>query len=267
MKEILFEYKKKIIHHSLSEVLSPIPHIHREVEIIYVENGSATAFSNEKFDHIDTGDLFISFPNQVHYYKYSKTGKYHLLYFSPDIIFGFKHIFFEQYPTHSTIKVKDTEQILNLFRNLSNDYGKYTETAHIGIVNEIIAIIMNYFQLSPRINSEDATLSQITKFCEENYAEDVTLTNLSEKLNLNKFYISHLLNQKLGLGFSYYINTLRIKAACELLSDTDEKISYISEEVGFGSIRSFNRAFTEIMNTTPLKYRNITSKIQVRTSG
>ena len=41
-----------------------------------------------------------------------------------------------------------------------------------------------------------------------------------------------------------------------MLEDTETKISDISEDVGFGSIRSFNRAFKDTMNTTPLEYRS-----------
>ena len=38
------------------------------------------------------------------------------------------------------------------------------------------------------------------------------------------------------------------------LNNSENKISDISEDVGFGSIRSFNRAFKSIMDMTPLEY-------------
>ena len=41
-----------------------------------------------------------------------------------------------------------------------------------------------------------------------------------------------------------------------MLKDTETKISDISEDVGFGSIRSFNSAFKDTMNITPLEYRS-----------
>ena len=49
---------------------------------------------------------------------------------------------------------------------------------------------------------------------------------------------------------------LRVNKACSLLDETDKKVIDISEEVGFGSLRSLNRSFLEIMGTTPIKYRN-----------
>ena len=66
------------------------------------------------------------------------------------------------------------------------------------------------------------------------------------------------MNDQLGMSFNNCINTFRIHKSCDLLSETDKKISEISEEVGFGSIRTFNRAFMEIMNLTPLEYRTQT---------
>ena len=49
---------------------------------------------------------------------------------------------------------------------------------------------------------------------------------------------------------------LRVNKACRLLDETDKNIVTISEEVGFGSLRTLNRSFLEIIGTTPVKYRN-----------
>ena len=74
---------------------------------------------------------------------------------------------------------------------------------------------------------------------------------------MSKYHISHLFNNKLGISFNTYINTLRINTACDLLEETDKKTTDISEEIGFGSIRSFNRAFLQIMDMSPLQYRKL----------
>jgi AraC-like DNA-binding protein len=96
----------------------------------------------------------------------------------------------------------------------------------------------------------------VLDYCTKNFSNDLTLDILAEDLHVSKFHISHLLNQKLGISFSTYLNNIRVHRACFLLNNSDNKISDISEEVGFGSIRSFNRAFKSVMNMTPLEYRN-----------
>ena len=87
------------------------------------------------------------------------------------------------------------------------------------------------------------------------FVASLTLGEVAEQVHLSKYYISRLFNQKLKLSFSDYLNMLRVRRATRLLENTDKKIADISEDVGFGSIRSFNRAFLGIMKMTPIAFR------------
>ena len=135
-------------------------------------------------------------------------------------------------------------------------HGKYKNTIISGILNQSIGLILPEIKLNPRIKTDNSTLQAVLAFCAEHFYEDITLDSVSESLHLSKYHISHLLNQKLGISFNSYINMLRIDKACDLLEETDKKTADISEDVGFGSIRTFNRAFLQISGITPLKYRN-----------
>ena len=106
-------------------------------------------------------------------------------------------------------------------------------------------------------NNSNPAIANILEYCSKNFSNDLDLNKISKELHLSKYYISHLLNKHLNLNFNDYINRLRIKEACELLIMTNNKIADISEEVGFGTIRSFNRAFKSIMNITPGDYRKL----------
>ena len=64
------------------------------------------------------------------------------------------------------------------------------------------------------------------------------------------------MNQKLGMGFNDYINSIRIGNACRLLTESNAPISEISEEVGFNTVRTFNRAFVKHIGSSPREYRN-----------
>ena len=95
----------------------------------------------------------------------------------------------------------------------------------------------------------------VIDFCTHHFKSDLTLDSLAESLHLSKYYISRLINERLKQNFNDYINTLRITEACRLLRETDAKIADVSEDVGFGTIRSFNRAFKRIMSVSPAEYR------------
>lgn len=262
MKNVTLETRENALDYICGNTLTPHPHFHREIELIYIEKGSARFFADSHFYKLEQGDFFIAFPNQVHYYDTLELGTYHILIFSSDIIYGLKRIFFNQQPKHNDIHPDNEKNIAKLLKLIRNAVGKYAETFRIGVLNQIMADLLDNFELIPRIKTENTTLNDILNFCEQHFSEDISLELAAKKLHLNKYYISHLINKQLGISFSSYINTLRIHSACELLNNTNNKISDIAGDVGFGSIRSFNRSFSDIMNTTPITYRKI-SKTKV----
>lgn len=257
MNDILLEIKTEAVTAFISRELGPVPHLHRELELIYVERGSVRAFADKKCYELESGDVFLSFPNQVHYYENSIKGKYYIVIFSPDTIFGVQNTLSDNVLRSAVIKNRGNEAVSRLIKKIPiNSKESLDQTLGAGILNQIMAMVLKNCELKPRIKSDNGTLQNILDYCEHNFESDLTLEKIAEILHLNKYHISHLLNQKLGVSFSTYINALRINKACDLLHTTDKKTSDISEEVGFGSIRSFNRAFMNIMNTTPLKYRS-----------
>lgn len=237
-----------------ANLLLPTPHTHNDIELIYVEKGKTRAFFDRKPFEVSSGDLFVSFPNQVHYYEGSTPGKYHLVIFSPEILYGIKNELSSNIPLNNVIHLPKDSPIPSLITQLINE-GEYFATEHAGIINLIMATVLRQIEFKPRIKTHNDTLQNIIDYCEKSFTEDIQLENLAEELHLNKYHISHLLNQKMGIGFNAYINALRIDKACDYLKETDKKTADISSEVGFGSIRTFNRVFVDTMGITPIQYR------------
>ena len=256
-KNFVYEYKSEPYHIGRSFSLYPIPHLHKNVEIVYVVSGNCTAYVENNTTHLKQGDLFITFPNQIHYYESSPESEFIVLIFNTDIIFGLNDVLFENYPEYNAISLTDDDHLKNLFLSTMNSYGAYEKTIKVGIINQAFAEALPRFELRPRTKTENITLQSILSFCEEHYTDStISLTEMSNNLHLNKFHISHLLNEKLNISFNSYVNMLRVNKACRLLDETDKNIVTISEEVGFGSLRTLNRSFLEIIGTTPVKYRN-----------
>ena len=98
-------------------------------------------------------------------------------------------------------------------------------------------------------------IGSIMNYCSENYDKPLSLGVLAHDLHLNKYYISHIMSNKLNIGFNDYINSLRVSAACKMLVNTDKTVTEISEAVGFNTLRTFNRAFSKHLSCTPSQYR------------
>lgn len=252
---VVYENRIKHVEVWAEDFLKPIPHLHKELELIYVVKGESHLFIDNKKMTISDGDLLICFPNQIHCYESSVHGQYFLFTINPDFCIGIKDLLSDNIPVNNILKLKKDDEIIQTLFSAVTYFGQYKETYHAGCINSALAMILQNISITPRIKSNSATLQSIIKYCTSNFLSDVTLDDMARELHLSKYHISHLLNNKLGISFSGYINILRINNACELLRKTDKSIASISEEVGFGSIRTFNRVFMQIMNSTPYDYR------------
>lgn len=258
--KIAYEKRTETIEVFETPMLSDLPHIHNEIEIIYVEKGKAVAYADRNCIEIKTNNIFIAFPNQVHYYKNCSHGKYCVLIISPELIYGQKNILCNNVPE---INIMSNENNLGeLIINACKSYKEKRVTESVGYLNLLMGRIINRLTLLPSIQTDNSTLRSILEYCSEHFTENLCLDNLAHDLHLSKYYISRLLNNKLNLGFNDYINMLRVRLACEMLLESNKKIADISEDVGFGTIRSMNRSFKQIMNMTPFEYKNLNSSVK-----
>ncbi len=94
---------------------------------------------------------------------------------------------------------------------------------------------------------------------------ELTLQKFSHKLNVNKNYISQVINQEFGYGFNEYINQFRIEHAKELFANPkyeDMKLFGIALESGFNNKTSFNRVFKKQTGKNPSEYRKSLSSMK-----
>lgn len=89
----------------------------------------------------------------------------------------------------------------------------------------------------------------------EEHIKDASLENAAERVNLSAGYLSKLLKEKSGVGFSEYLLKIRMKKACEMLKDIRYKSYEIAYYVGYDNPKNFSRAFKAYYNISPTDYR------------
>jgi AraC-like DNA-binding protein len=83
---------------------------------------------------------------------------------------------------------------------------------------------------------------------------ELSLPDLSKKLNTNVSLLSNIINKGFGLNFNDLINKYRVEAMIKLLQNGEHKkqtLLSIAYECGFNSKTTFNRAFKKQTNLTP----------------
>lgn len=83
------------------------------------------------------------------------------------------------------------------------------------------------------------------------YMQDFTVKMLADLCHLSETHFRRIFHSTTGTSPLEFINNTRIYHACILLKTTEESILYISEQVGFNSVSTFNRCFSKSMGTSP----------------
>ena len=93
------------------------------------------------------------------------------------------------------------------------------------------------------------------KFIEDNYAEPLTLDDISKFSNISKHHLSREFKKYVGDGFKQHVSKLRIQHSLSDLTTTDMVLIDIAVKHGFNDSRSYINAFKELFGITPSKYR------------
>lgn len=94
---------------------------------------------------------------------------------------------------------------------------------------------------------------------EKNYLNaNLTLEAVADSLEINKSYLSRIINSELNRSFSDYVNELRVEEAKDYLNNP-EFVNYtliaIGMEAGFNSKSTFNSTFKKFTGLTPSEYK------------
>lgn len=92
-------------------------------------------------------------------------------------------------------------------------------------------------------------------YIREHYTENLSLSQVAEKLGVSNGYLSTLLNQNMGCGFVDYLNQIRIDWACCYLRQSYLKNYEIAYKVGFQDEKYFSKVFKKVIGMTPKEYR------------
>ncbi|MBQ9085973.1 MAG: AraC family transcriptional regulator [Clostridia bacterium] len=242
-----------------SKTLGYRSHLHASIELAVVFEGHTRVTVDSKEYDVRAGDAFVVFPNQIHYFETVERERYILLKFNPDVLPEFLSQFTGCLPLSNIIPGAANDPILSqMIRLLSDTYysrESFREEILRGYLLAFFGKLLQKIQLQDIQSRDYNVLGMIMNYCLSHYDKDLSLGLLEKELHISKYYISHVMSSKLRIGFNDYINSLRISTACKLLSQTDKSVTEISEQVGFNTLRTFNRAFLKDMEMTPSAYR------------
>ncbi|GAA0137677.1 response regulator transcription factor [Paenibacillus sp. YSY-4.3] len=128
-------------------------------------------------------------------------------------------------------------------------------------IEELEAIMQQFLQdlrsiLPGADQQQSQILQQIYAYVHDNYANEISLSEMADSLHLNYSYLSSYFKQRTRENLTSYINRVRTDKAKELLLDHRLSVSEISRLTGFSDHNYFSKVFKKMTGMTPVEYRN-----------
>lgn len=118
---------------------------------------------------------------------------------------------------------------------------------------------LNYTNKETRADAEQGRITCIVSramdYISDHYMEPIRVEQLAKYSHLSETHFRRVFTEYMHMGPLEYINTVRIRTACEHLKKTEEPVADIAHKCGFTTNSTFNRNFKQMMGVTPVEWR------------
>ena len=135
------------------------------------------------------------------------------------------------------------------------------ELRNWALIYELMDVMYQHFRVedsevrNQRAHRYTARMTDINRIINECYQENLTLSELAERVHLSSPYLSKFFEKQFGVTFLNYLTRVRLNHAVEELLKTDDTIETVSANAGFPNSHAFVQAFKREYGALPSIYR------------
>lgn len=251
-------------------------HIHREIEMIYIEKGAMHVHVMDEHLRASAGDLLIFNPYTAHFG------------YVDDALPTVAYTFFRFDAGRFSLSVGDeaedmaaawgaskvlvrshiaacpeTERIGALMGELVRLYHDPSDGAAYEAASGIYSILSilqrgGFLKKPQTARNPGHFLKEAARFLEENYAKEITPELIYSRFPYSRSYFCRLWKRNFGITFSTSLSEYRIHTAIAAYINNPEcalSIGEIAGRVGFTDYCQFSTIFRKIIGCSPRKYR------------
>lgn len=242
-------------------------HYHHAYEIYYVLDGEREYFIGDKFFKVSSGDL-VWVPKDMLHRTDGKGATRFLLYFKEDFLGEYLseaaiERLADSQPFAFRADDEHADELRSIFLVLLEEYEKeknpdesYDPFLVARYLSELLFFIRTHEnRYAKKASKAEDRMHHIVKYINENYPYELTIQEIADKFGITKNHFCHMFASSMGVTFITYLNTVRIKAACDMMKKDDDNILEISSKCGFCSQHYFYRVFKREKGMSPSSYR------------
>lgn len=218
--------------------------------LFLVVSGSGTLCLNGKEFAVKTGSLFFSFPQYFHRIKASEDFVYVYISFMGDAVAQLLE----------ELGVSGERPVFDGYERLIDfwvDAVRLVEPANANLLTEgvlqyTLAMLMSGNNRCRSVGKGEERFAQILEQINVCYTDpEFSLGILAEAVSYSPKYLSRVFKNKMGIGFTKYLNNLRVQQACRLMEEGNASITKVAAQCGFADPMYFSKVFKHYTGFSP----------------
>lgn len=246
--------------------LSTLHHLHASYEILIPYAGAVLVNIDNEEHTVHPGEILVLFPGIPHSYVQNENAEGMLILFTEKMLADSEDEWAEMRPANPIVRLDsinwDVSYCLDRMANLSAS-GEINESLAQAYLSLMFVWLLPELKLSRNAEAISTDLLyRAMQYMTQNMAMPLSLRGTAHALGVNTYYLSHMLNERLHMGFRSYLNALRIDRARRYLRVSNRPIEEIAASCGFTNLRTFDRVFAERCGCTPRDFRKAAAALR-----
>ncbi|MCB8878302.1 AraC family transcriptional regulator [Acidisoma silvae] len=251
-------------------------HFHPEYEIHLVTATSGRSFVGDHVGLFEPGNLILTGPNLPHNWisdvpaGSSVPERGLIVQFGEDFVRRCCDNFPEMSCVEGLLKdaafgvqfsAEDAKAAEPLLRDMLTTHGVRRLALFFALLDVLNRSTAKRILSSQAYRSDPATymaqpLNHVLDYIASNFATELHETEMAALSGYSLAAFSRAFRRHAGVSFVYYVNSMRIKRACDMLIADKTRIADICFLVGFANLSNFNRQFLAHKGMAPRAFRN-----------
>ena len=262
----LYQIGKKVCD---SDTFSP-PHMHLHWhELTIARSGKGIVTTNGISENIESGDIYLSFPYDMHSVRSSEDDELTYSFFS----FYFTDEKYKSLFDNLVLRYDSTKS--RIFRNslipdlvdlliMEISEGNPSQNRLVALTLEQLILLIPKFCVSSDVfsvrsnpKSNEQLTFMIMRYLSLNLLSIRNLSQITDYFNYNYSYLSKVFKKTTGKSLTDYYLSLKMERAKTLIRDERFSVSKTAEILNYSSIYTFSKAFKEFYGVSPTEFKKL----------
>ncbi|WP_338552257.1 AraC family transcriptional regulator [Paenibacillus sp. KS-LC4] len=247
-------------------------HYHKQLELIYIINGSLKIDIEDDSLDLESGDIVVLGSSQLH--RDRNVGKldYIVLQFNLEDFFDNSTIPYIRYFSETenplsranyifrenqAIRQQASQAITELLHEATRKETGYEIAVSIQIKQLLLLMLRGDSQriLARQDDFDHIRLKPVLDYVENNLSERIQVEDMCRIVNMSYYYFVKFFKKTIGLSFTEYVNYRKIKWAERILLTKDLSIADVGERIGMPNMAHFYKTFKKYNDCSPKQFQ------------